>query len=672
MISIISFSSIYPSDLAEVEKRTSANLVYNSIHIHPRAVRSWGLLSYSYIQQYKMRTNRSLCKAVIYGYWLFLNYGCSAVQEGIMSISFSNEKSLKKCLHCVMHDLGGARLTPIDFKFNPNDEYTLEEPCELEKNRIVFRTIGPQAFFANVVPFCQRKSKCLTISLQNIVDNVPSGTDEMTLAKQPEWMVCFIGNVQSVNWLCTSCIQEASDTDILHSCKNSCKGEYAELKSKHCRYLVDQLTQNKPKLPEDNEGVNYPRNFRGVKVTITKELLEKPHCLMVKDKKSGSNMCQRSLAKHFGGFIAGILVPPTDPNEKNVRDLDKLPKLIERYCNKVSEAKKDDPGCKMHFDDIFVASTAMYQVSAPLPTDTATIGLQVSEAKKDDPGCKMHFDDIFVASTAMYQVSAPLPTDTATIGLQGRTNAAIAGDCIWSLSDTYTTSLCVECLLEKTRLMTYAEVMKLSDQTHLIKPPKKTSRMAVASCVGDELCSQVKFVSAAFCQYEMNLRKSISPIPGAYMGHQNEVMLDAVISERIHSPNLMELDNDMNVDAKLEEAIVVGWSSSDTAKCLECLAILKEVILVSIERSYAWVLDDTSNFFTRSWRCQNCQLTQKIKPLYIDVHALHSFSSIELTKLYSGGMSGDTSTILPTLNPEKKEEVGTSHGKSRNRKRRSQ
>lgn len=589
-----------------------------------------------------------------------------------MSISFSNENSLKKCLHCVMHDLGGARLTPIDFKFNPNDEYTLEEPCELEKNRIVFRTIGPQAFFANVVPFCQRKSKCLTISLQNIVDNVPSGTDEMTLAKQPEWMVCFIGNVQSVNWLCTSCIQEASDTEyfgrlnlisskaesekndrellftfskssfgsILHSCKNSCKGEYAELKSKHCRYLVDQLTQNKPKLPEDNEGVNYPRNFRGVKVTITKELLEKPHCLMVKDKKSGSNMCQRSLAKHFGGFIAGILVPPTDPNEKNVyhiihyfgqvRDLDKLPKLIERYCNKVSEAKKDDPGCKMHFDDIFVASTAMYQVSAPLPTDTATIGLQ------------------------------------------GRTNAAIAGDCIWSLSDTYTTSLCVECLLEKTRLMTYAEVMKLSDQTHLIKPPKKTSRMAVASCVGDELCSQVKFVSAAFCQYEMNLRKSISPIPGAYMGHQNEVMLDAVISERIHSPNLMELDNDMNVDAKLEEAIVVGWSSSDTAKCLECLAILKEVILVSIERSYAWVLDDTSNFFTRSWRCQNCQLTQKIKPLYIDVHALHSFSSIELTKLYSGGMSGDTSTILPTLNPEKKEEVGTSHGKSRNRKRRSQ
>ncbi|CCI45796.1 unnamed protein product [Albugo candida] len=289
----------------------------------------------------------------------------------------------------------------------------------------------------------------------------------------------------------------------------------------------------------------------------------------------------------------------------------------------------------------------------------------------------MHFDDIFVASSAMYQVSAPLPTNTATIVLEDDTNAAIPSDCIWSLSDTDTTSLCVSCLVGQKRRINqneqpFAELMKLSDQTHLIKILQKLSHVAIASCVGDELCSQVKFVSAAFCQYEMDLRKSISSIPGTYIGHQNEVMLDAVISESIHSPNLMELDNKLDVDARLEEAFVVGWSSSDTAKCLECLAILKEVILVSIERSYAWVLDDTSNFFTRSWRCQKCQLTQKIKPLYIDVHALHSFSSIELTKLYSSGMSGDTSTILPTLNPEKKEEAGTSHGKSRNRKRRSQ
>ena len=67
--------------------------------------------------------------------------------------------------------------------------------------------------------------------------------------------------------------------------------------------------------------------------------------------------------------------------------------------------------------------------------------------------------------------------------------------------------------------------------------------------------------------------------------------MDAIHSDSIHLQDPVRLDSDitLNTYKELLKFIVIEWSSTDIGKCLECLAILKEVILVSIEiRMHAW------------------------------------------------------------------------------------
>ena len=130
--------------------------------------------------------------------------------------------------------------------------------------------------------------------------------------------------------------------------------------------------------------------------------------------------------------------------------------------------------------------------------------------------------------------------------------------------------------------------------------------------------------------------------PDGNVDHQINMVLYNGRLKSVHSQSPLRLISDIDLDTEntenteklLEEVTVFEWSPTDTKQYLECLAILKEVIMISVERSYAWVIDDAGNCFTDEWKCGHCEFTQKIKPLLLDVSSLRSISSIEVRKFY--------------------------------------
>lgn len=107
-----------------------------------------------------------------------------------------------------------------------------------------------------------------------------------------------------------------------------------------------------------------------------------------------------------------------------------------------------------------------------------------------------------------------------------------------------------------------------------------------------------------------------------------------------------------------EKVAVVHWSSEKPGKCLECLAIKESVIMISIKRSYAWVIDDDANYFRTGWMCPHCTSLRKRYSLVLDVRSMRSLSPLEIRKLYSekSGGEGETkkaaSDMLPIRDPD--------------------
>lgn len=107
-----------------------------------------------------------------------------------------------------------------------------------------------------------------------------------------------------------------------------------------------------------------------------------------------------------------------------------------------------------------------------------------------------------------------------------------------------------------------------------------------------------------------------------------------------------------------EKVAVVHWSSEKPGKCLECLAIKESVIMISIKRSYAWVIDDDANYFRTGWMYPHCTSLRKRYSLVLDVRSMRSLSPPEIRKLYSekSGGEGETkkaaSDMLPIRDPD--------------------
>ncbi|CCI41491.1 unnamed protein product [Albugo candida] len=595
------------------------------------------------------------------------------LQQAGMKLFYLEENNLEECTHCLLYGIGATRLIPTSL---------IPAEDARDSNVVEYKAIGSQFFFASASNFCQGRNMCINVETHNIhnidekgadLSSMPEKVSEITKKKK----VCLIKSKASMNVLCAICLEEASGTqyfgqfhllsylrhkssallvmfserteqDIAKSCDTHCGTRFVSLKSPHCGHILTKLLQASDALPHSHwpyEGVQKITDSTGAPdYSITKSMLQNHYCLTTQKAKAEFDKCQSCLVRQIGGLI----VADKTARLKGANDLHHIIHLFGRFgkkdkvttecqhiaCGKIIFKERDDPACLIQFHDIFVKPQEMKQITA--------------------------------RKLIHWEKHSPEPT-----------SPAVASECIWA-SKSEEGWICQSCLKRYS-----PKVMKLSEHATLATITSYTLKSSAAQCVDDSDCDQVVFVPFPICNYEILLQEE----PAANDAHRRNILsgsispdtqfqktqlweslhknpdLESIYSQDTRIPKRTRVNPvgfDLNIPAsmmELEQVAVVHWRSEEPWKCLECLAMKESVIMISIERSYAWVIDHYENLYRKGWKCPNCQIQKKAFSLSLDVRSMRSLSPIEIRNLYSPGQlktksKRGTSGNLPVANPE--------------------
>nr|CCA19366.1 CHXC2 [Albugo laibachii Nc14] len=642
-----------------------------------------------------MKSSRSLCKVLILVYIHVFHCSASTKSRMTLKIGFTREESLKECHDCLLNRVERIRLTPSNYQFI-EPKYSATGHTTLPRNKMSFEA-GMTHFYAfNVVNFCQKFNKCTTID-PPAISEVKKNDEEVyfgpdaTLDKQPDPIKCMLKLREAVSSICKICLAEASKSQFIgelivmspkrsqrhtlfvlfsnqtskkieRSCKSSC-GKSAHtwhLSGDHCEGFLRKLLRD--------EGTKHKFGATELKANLVssavesssmpfseKDMIGTINCLATQDRKSASHACHRCLVRHFS---APIIVVTTEAAHGFRL---KKPRTIIHIVGELKIERRIASECK--------ESCGMVQSLLP-----------------DNRACGIQFDDIFSQSLENGRISSKYST-FEEVNATEDVHSNVLGKCIWASFKWGGMSQCAGCIAVPLQKGEQMQVSALSDITSLFKVPETTLMTDIAQCVATNKCDELVVVPTEFCAHEMLLKQTqhtstntnarrhsssntAGPSTLNLNSHQQSIgIYDKAGSKNVASQNTVtgvkrkrdNLQLDLNRLASTgqpepEHVVVLHWSSSNSQGCLECLAITDELILISVEKSYAWVINADKNYFAEGWYCPYCGDVEVQNTMLLDVSSLLSISSIKVRKYFPSNAAQDSATsaaytTLPIVGP---------------------
>lgn len=547
------------------------------------------------------RKTRSLINLVLFVITRAFFVECSFGK--IRCVFSQSTTTLKKCHTCLLDKAGATRLIL--------NEKTKTETVSSQEVSVTYLTQGPSYFYFNLEIYCSGRHKCGAITIGSIESQgkADEGTEEGSEPSQDRSYQCLI---RSHTLSCVKTLKEMSGSEIVGDFLLS---ENVNGESFHLYLLFTSKT-----LEEITGSYRLGYACGGVTITLTSKT-----CGSIVKTISGSKQYQflRNLSPFYRADPEYRQRHETRPNERNTNKWDNRAQYFDTslamkpFCfrtTKVADSKKSCVVCVSTFTKrIILAMGRAVEGPTEVESEKPFLNYIFSDSKpefKFGKECDSTCGNVAYAenenecSSNLHQRFFPLaqyvPDATRLKNQLSKASSSNQqpGLCFWVFF--IMPGYCLECLRQIP--LFEDSLTKLSRTTALLR----TGDVGVLKCVRPHSsCQYIRDVPLSICTYAEELKTpqaTPSSVKHTFLFDLNmplpsNLYMDSTSTSK--QQDARSVTSDLTVMTSFQSfasiTTVIHFDKEENNmklklfRCLECLVVFEEVLLISVEHAYIWL-----------------------------------------------------------------------------------